>query len=86
LTLYRKSVVLRDFNIHKDLHSIALKEGLEAAYKQLDNNESYATFIDSSKESINNQLAELNITSDRVRRLNDIPKYRIINSKKERIQ
>ena len=86
MTLYRKSVVLRDFNIHNDLHKIELSPGLEVAYKQLDNNECYGTFIDSSKNTINDKLAELNIASDRVRTLKDIPKMRIINSKVERIQ
>lgn len=86
MTLYRKSVVLRNFNIQNDLPNVKLSKGLEVAYKQLDNNECYATFIDYSKRTINNKLAELNITSDRVRTLKDIPKMRIINSKMEKIQ
>jgi hypothetical protein len=86
MTLYRKSVVLRDFDIHKDRYNISLKEGLEVAWKQSDNKECYATFIHNDKEEINNKLSELNIASDRVRTLKEIPKFRVINTVKERIQ
>lgn len=83
MTLFSKSVILRDFNIWND--HLKLKEGLECAYKQTENNDCYATFT-GTKEDINNKLSELNVLSDRARTLKSIPKYRIINSHKIRIQ
>ena len=86
MSLYRKTVRLKNFDFYKDVPKLRLPVGMEAQHKKLDNNEAFATYIHNSKEEINNKLAELPILSDRVRTLNQVPKCRIINTKVERIQ
>lgn len=85
MTLYRKSVILRDWHYEDPL---GLKEPMEASVTQIDydNRECYLTLTDYSKEDINTKLASLPVMSDRARTLKIIPKYRMIGTKMERIQ
>jgi hypothetical protein len=74
----------------------APKRGIDIAYELIDqkNKEAYATFYGSEKdniykETINDELANLEkkfILSDRVRTINNLPKFKVISSVKERIQ
>lgn len=76
-----KHVQLGDFNLVDSLH-FRPNPNIEIAWKQADNNTTYASFIGDTKADINNQLAQLNnIISDRVRTLREIPKVRIIKTK-----
>lgn len=84
-TLFHKSVILKDFDIHKDIHSIPLSKGLEISHRQKENKEDYITLA-GTKQQINSYLQDAPILSDRLRTLNSLPKYRVINSKKVRIQ
>jgi len=80
LTLFSKNVILKDFKIRHDLN-----EGLEIVNRQEDNNENYIT-LTGSKAQINTYLQDKPVLSDRLRTLNNVPKFRIINTRKERIQ
>jgi len=75
-----KNVILKDFQIKHDL-----TEGLEIINRQEDNNENYMSLV-GSKAQINTYLQDKPVLSDRLRTLNNVPKFRIINTRKERIQ
>ena len=75
-----KNVILKDFQIKHDL-----TEGLEIINRQEDNNENYMSLV-GSKAQINTYLQDKPVLSDRLRILNNVPKFRIINTRKERIQ
>ena len=79
-TLFRKNVIFKDFKIRHDL-----VEGLEIKNRREENNENYMSLM-GTKEQINTYLQDKPILSDRLRTLNDIPHYRIINTRKIRIQ
>ena len=80
MTLFRKDVILRDWYDRKELET-----GLEATHRISDNNEDYCSLM-GTKPQINRYLQDADITSERLRTLNNVPKYRIINTKKEVIQ
>ena len=80
MTLFRKDVILKEFKITHDL-----PQGLEMTYRRNENNENYASLM-GTKAQINEYLQDKPIISDRLRTLNNVPKWRIINSKKVRIQ
>jgi hypothetical protein len=83
MTLFRKNVILREFNIHNS--KTPLSEGLEVKHRRQPNNEDYVSLM-GTKQQINNYLQEAPILSERLRTLNDLPKMRIINSTVVRIQ
>ncbi len=82
-----------NFRTHNNYHA---KKGIDIAYKLIDtkNKEAYATLYGSEKDgvykdTINDELSKLEkkfILSDRCRTVNNLPKYKVINSVKERIQ
>ena len=74
-----KNVIFRDFKIKP----VGI-EGLEIANRRKENNENYASLV-GTKAQINQYLQDKPILSDRLRTLNSVPKYRIINTKVERI-
>jgi len=80
LTLFRKDVILRNWYDRKELET-----GLEATHRISDNDEDYCSLM-GTKPQINRYLQNADIVSERLRTLNNVPKYRIINSVKERIQ
>ena len=80
MTLFRKDVILKEFKITHDL-----PQGLEMTYRRNENNENYRSLM-ATKAQINEYLQDKPIISDRLRTLNNVPKWRIINSKKVRIQ
>ena len=61
-----------------------LPQGLDIINRKKENNENYMT-LTGTKQQINTYLQDKPILSDRLRTLNNIPKYRIINTTKERI-
>lgn len=79
-TLFRKDIVLRNWYDRGELET-----GLEATHRISDNNEDYCSLM-GTKPQINRYLQNADIVSDRLRTLNNVPKWRIINSKKIRIQ
>jgi hypothetical protein len=85
-----KHVLLKDFNL-SDTAQFQPDKDIEIKWQQdadlKKNNETHASFIGNNKTEINNQLSKLSnhILSERVRTLNEIPKYRIINTVKRRI-
>ena len=83
-----KSVLLKDFNVNKDVRPFTpYKQGVEVKWQQSDNNETYASIVAENKQEINKQLSLLSnkIVSERCRTLNSLPKFRIINTTKKRI-
>ena len=79
--LIRKDIVLRDWYNRKRIQ----ETGLEAVHRISDNNEDYCSLM-GTKPQINRYLQDAPIVSERLRTLKNVPKWRIINSKKERIQ
>ena len=80
-TLFSKNVTLKNWYDFEKGYS---EKGLERIHRRVDNNEDYAT-ITGTKQQINTYLQDKPILSDRLRTLNNLPKYRIINTTKERI-
>jgi hypothetical protein len=78
-TLFRKNVIFKDYTIYHDL-----SEGLEIRHRNI-NGEDHASLM-GTKQQINHYLQDKPIISERLRTLNDLPLYRIINTKKVRIQ
>ena len=79
--LIRKDLILRDWYNRKRIQ----ETGLEAVHRISDNNEDYCSLM-GTKPQINRYLQDAPIISERLRTLKNVPKWRIINSKKERIQ
>jgi hypothetical protein len=80
LGLRIKNVILKDFNITDK----GLSEGLDIIHRKQPNGENYAT-LTGTKQQINHYLQDKPTLSDRLRTLNNLPKFRIINTTKERI-
>lgn len=79
MTLFSKNVIL-DWNLNTPLET-----GLEILHRKSDNNEDYASIL-GTKGQINRYLQNADIISERSRTLKNVPKFRIINTKKEVIQ
>lgn len=80
MSLRIKNVVLKDFKIRHDL-----SKGLEIINRPNENNENHMS-LTGTKQQINQYLQDKPILSERLRTLNSVPKWRIINSEKIRIQ
>ena len=80
VTLFRKDVILKEYKVYHDL-----PQGLEMTLRRNENNENYAS-LTGTKAQINTYLQDKPIISDRLRTLNSVPKWRVINSQKIRIQ
>ena len=80
MTLFRKDVILKDFVIRHDL-----TKGLEIINRKEDNNENYMSLV-GTKQQINTYLQDKPVLSDRLRTLNNLPKFRLIGTNKEVIQ
>ena len=74
-----KNVILKDFKIRH-----GLPEGLEITNRKRENNENHMSLM-GTKQQINQYLQDKPILSERLRTLNNLPKYRIINSIKQEI-
>lgn len=83
MTLFRKNVILREFNIHNP--KTPLSEGLDVKHRRQPNGEDYCSIM-GEKWQINYYLQNAPLLSERLRTLNDLPKMRVINSKVVRIQ
>jgi len=79
-----KNVIFRNYDDVCDMSKPRPEQGLEIANHRSDNNEGYAS-ITGTKQQINHYLQDYDLVSDRLRTLNNIPKYRIINTTKVRI-
>lgn len=80
MTLFRKNVILRDNRRRPLLPGL---ESLER-YNQ-PNNENYITLV-GSKAQINSYLQDAPILSERLRTLNDLPRFREIRGHMVRVQ
>jgi hypothetical protein len=81
-TLFLKNVIFKEFN-----RKVKLIEGMDKINRIGDNGENYSS-LTGTKPQINRYLQDCgnNILSDRLRTLNNLPKFRIINTTRERIQ
>lgn len=84
-----KNVQLKDFTL-KDVRPFQPlpNKDIDIKWQKGENdNETYASIIANNKHDINEQLSVLsnNIQSERVRTLNNLPKWRMIKTTKERI-
>jgi hypothetical protein len=74
-----KNVIMKNY----ELKPVGIKD-LEITNRRVDNNENHVTIV-GTKQHINEYLQDKPILSERLRTLNNLPKYRIINTTKERI-
>ena len=74
-----KNVILKDYQ----WRPVGI-EGLDVINRKEENNENYIS-LTGTKQQINQYLQDKPILSDRLRTLNNLPKYRMINTTKERI-
>ena len=74
-----KNVILKEFKITEDL-----SKGLEITHRKNENNENYMSLVGTTQQ-INHYLQDKPVLSDRLRTLNSVPKYRIINTIKKEI-
>jgi len=79
-----KNVIFRDFGETSDFSKKQPEIGLDIANHRGINNEGYAS-LTGTKSQINTYLQDKALISDRLRTLNNVPKYRIINTNKVRI-
>ena len=79
MSLRIKNVIMKEIKITHDL-----PEGLEALHRKEANGENYLSLM-GTKQQINSYLQDKPILSERLRTLNSVPKYRMINTKLERI-
>jgi len=84
MTLYSKSLELKNFKIFPDVSYFVPKKGIEVKWQEKDDS-TFATLIGNNKRILQQQANELPVLSDRARTLKNLPKFRIINSKKVRI-
>ena len=82
-TLYLKNVILKQHDILR----VRNLPGMDAIHRKQENNENYVT-LTGTKQQINKYLQECgnNILSERLRTLNNLPKYRLIGTTKVMIQ
>ena len=76
-TLFLKNVILRK--------NIPALKGMDVIHRKNENNENYAT-LTGTKQQINHYLQDCDILSERLRTLNNLPKFRLISTTKVRIQ
>ena len=79
-----KNVIFRNYDDICNMAKPRPEQGLEIANHRGINNEGYVS-ITGTKQQINHYLQDYPLISDRLRTLNNIPKFRIINTTKERI-
>ncbi len=79
MTLRIKNVIMKD-----DIVRPVGIEGLDIINRKQENNENYMT-LTGTKQQINTYLQDKPILSERLRTLNNLPKYRIIQTTKRRI-
>jgi hypothetical protein len=75
-----KNVILKEYNVTNK----GLQEGLEITHRRNENNECYMSLVGTSAQ-INHYLQDKHVLSDRLRTLETVPKYRIINTIKKEI-
>jgi len=76
-----KNVILKKYNVTKLPPGF---EGLDIIHRKEENDECYMS-LTGPKQLINNYLQDKPILSERLRTLNNLPKFRIINTVKKRI-
>ena len=86
-TQFSKSIILKDFNIWKDIEKIPVPQGLGVAHKQTDNDETYQ-ILQGTKIQINKYLQDCgkNLLSERSRHFANLPKVRNIGGVMVRVQ
>lgn len=86
-TLFSKSIILKDFDIYKNINDIPQSEGLEISYRPWDNNEC-SQILQGTKFQINKYCEDAGskLLSERSRHFANLPKYRQIGNVKVRVQ
>ena len=84
MTLYSKSLELKDFKINPDVSYFVPKKGIEVKWQEKEGS-IFATLIANKRKILQQQANELPVLSDRARTLKNLPKMRIINNHKVRI-
>lgn len=79
-TLFLKNVILKD----NKLRPVGI-EGVDVINRSKENNENHIS-ITGTKQQINQYLQDKPILSERLRTLNNLPKYRMFNTTKVVIQ
>lgn len=79
-TLFLKNVILKD----NKLRPVGI-EGVDVINRTKENNENHIS-ITGTKQQINQYLQDKPILSERLRTLNNLPKYRMFNTTKVVIQ
>jgi len=82
-TLFNKNVILNGLDIHK----FPLPAGLDKVNRKEENNENYCS-LSGTRDQIDNflQSAAKDLIGERCRTLKNLQKFRMISSKKVRIQ
>lgn len=87
--LYKKSLHLENWQINKDVRSFVPMKGIEVAWQQNEedkkNGEAFATLISNKRKILDQQAARMPILSERCRTLQNLPRFRKINTTMERI-
>jgi hypothetical protein len=82
-TLFLKNVILKTHDIDK----VRPLKGMDIIHRKEQNNENYMT-LTGTKQQINHYLQDCanNLLSERLRTLNNLPKFRLITTTRLRIQ
>ena len=86
-TQFSKSIILKDFDIYKNINDIPEPVGLGITHRQSENNECFQ-ILQGTKFQINKycQDAGRHLLSERSRHFANLPKYRYFDYKKVRVQ
>ena len=84
---FSKSVILKDFDIHRNVHTIPVSPDMTISYRKSDNEEVFA-ILQGSKFHINKYLQDCGrkLLSERSRHFANLPKYHFYNTEKRRVQ
>lgn len=74
-----KNVIMKEVKVTHDL-----PEGLDIIHRKEENGENHMT-LTGTKQQINSYLQDKPILSERLRTLNNLPKFRLISTTKQRI-
>jgi hypothetical protein len=86
-TQFSKSIILKDFDIHKNINDIPVPKGIGITHRQSENNECFQ-ILQGTRFQINKycQDAGNHLLSERSRHFANLPKYRVYNNIKVRVQ
>ncbi len=87
--IYKKSIHLKNWLIDRNVRTFVPPKDIEVKWEVSDvmkkNEECYATLTGHDRKLLDITAAQMPILSERVRTLNSLPKFRMVNTKVERI-